>query len=189
MYSLLGICSVYGRAHRRALRILATLKCVPNERSRMSESGQQSVTFDTHTELEAGTRVRVETRDFTYVIDEPESLGGTNEGPNPVEYLLGALGGGLSIVGHAVAAEMDLDVESLAVDVDGELNPARFQGADVDSRAGYQQITASIQAEVTDAAGDPVDDETEREWLERTEDRCPVSDNLAAETPVDLSLE
>ncbi|WP_435160175.1 OsmC family protein [Halorubrum sp. SY-15] len=155
----------------------------------MSDAGQQSVTFDTHTELDAGTRVSVETREFTYVIDEPESLGGTNAGPNPVEYLLGALGGCLSIVGHAVAAEMDLELESLAVDVDGELNPARFQGAAVDSRAGYQQITASIRAELTDAAGDPVDDETEREWLERTEDRCPVSDNLAAETPVDLSLE
>ena len=155
----------------------------------MSESGRQSVTFDTHTELEAGTRVSVETRDFEYVVDEPESLGGTNEGPNPVEYLLGALGGCFSIVGHAVAAEMDLDIESLAVDIDGTLNPARFQGADVDSRAGYQQITASIRAELTNAAGAPVDDETKRAWLERTEDRCPVSDNLTAETPVDLALE
>ena len=155
----------------------------------MSESGQQSVTFDTHTELEAGTRVSVETRDFEYVVDEPESLGGTNEGPNPVEYLFGALGGCLSIVGHTVAEEMDLEIKSLGVDLEGELNPARFQGADVDSRAGYQQITASIQAELTDASGTPVDDETERAWLDRTEDRCPVSDTLAAETPIGLSLE
>jgi predicted nucleic acid-binding OB-fold protein len=94
----------------------------------MSDAGQQSVTFDMHTELDAGTRVCVETREFMYAIDEPES------------------------------------------------------------RAGYQQITASIQAELPAVAGDLVDDETEREWLERTKDRCPVGNNLTAKTPVDFSL-
>lgn len=153
----------------------------------MSDANQ-TATFDARTELGPGMRVEVATRHFEFVVDEPEALGGTDEGPNPVEYLLGSLGGCLSIVGRAVASEMDLDVAALTVDLEGDLDPAKFQGADVDSRAGFQEIRADIEADLQTAAGEPVDDATREEWLARVEQRCPVSDNLGAETPVAVEL-
>jgi uncharacterized OsmC-like protein len=154
----------------------------------MSHSSEQTATFDARTELEEGTRVRAETRHFEFVIDEPESLGGTDAGPNPVEYLLGSLGGCLSIVGRVVAGEMDIDVAELAIDLEGDLDPAKFQGADVDSRAGFQEIRASVHAELRSRDGAPVSDDTRDEWLARVEQRCPVSDNLSGETPIALDL-
>lgn len=154
----------------------------------MSDSSQQIATFDARTELEEGTRVRAATRHFEFAIDEPESLGGTDAGPNPVEYLLGSLGGCLSIVGRLVADEMELEIAELTVDLEGDLDPAKFQGADVDSRAGFREIRASVRAELRSRDGDPVDDDTRDEWLARVEQRCPVSDNLGGETPIALDL-
>ncbi|WP_144922157.1 OsmC family protein [Halorubrum salsamenti] len=151
----------------------------------MSDSNQ-TTTFDARTELKDGMQVHAETRHFEFVVDEPESLGGTDAGPNPVEYLLGALGGCLSITGRVVADEMGIEVVELKLDLEGDLDPAKFQGADVDARAGFQEIRASVQAELRSKDGDHVDDDTRDEWLDRVERRCPVSDNLAGETPIAL---
>lgn len=155
----------------------------------MGENSDRTVTFGATTELTGPTRVQVETRNFEFLIDEPESLGGTDEGPNPVEYLLGSLGGCLSIVGHSVADEMDLELAELSINVRGDLDPARFQGKDVDTRAGYQSISASLDAELLTADGKTVDSQVKEEWLTRTEDRCPVSDNLGSETPLEIDVE
>ena len=40
---------------------------------------------------ESPTKLAVSVRDFAFVIDEPPTYGGTDAGPNPVEYLLAAL--------------------------------------------------------------------------------------------------
>src|SRR5690554_7468827 len=45
-----------------------------------------------------GVRSIAQIGDRQVVIDEPKSLGGTDQGPNPVEYLLAALGGCISIL-------------------------------------------------------------------------------------------
>ena len=155
----------------------------------MGNNTKSTVTFGASTELTGTTRVEAETRNFEFLIDEPESLGGTDEGPNPVEYLLGSLGGCLSIVAHAVADEMELELKDLTIDLEGDLDPAKFQGKDVDTRAGYQSIRASIDAELLSADGVPVDREQKDEWLAKTEDRCPVSDNLSAKTPIEIDVE
>ncbi len=154
----------------------------------MGNNTEAAVTFGARTELTGATRVEVQTRNFEFVIDEPESLGGTDEGPNPVEYLLGSLGGCLSIVAHGVADEMELELKDLTIDLEEDLDPAKFQGKDVDTRAGYQSIRASIDAELLSADGEPVDHEQKGEWLARTEDRCPVSDNLSSETPIEIGI-
>jgi len=59
--------------------------------------------FSVKAESENPTKTIVEARGFKIIIDEPESLGGTNDGANPVEYVLGALAGCLNVVGHVVA--------------------------------------------------------------------------------------
>ena len=42
--------------------------------------------------LSDGMQVETSTRGFKILLDEPEELGGTNKGMNPVEAVLGALG-------------------------------------------------------------------------------------------------
>lgn len=48
--------------------------------------------FNAHLDWEDGTKNNALIRDFSpLVIDEPDLFGGTNKGPNPVEYMLAGL--------------------------------------------------------------------------------------------------
>lgn len=128
------------------------------------------------------TKTVVKARNFEMIIDEPANLGGTDHGANPVEYVLAALSGCLNVVGHVVAKEMGFEIKSLEIELDGELNPARFMGKSDEERAGYQAINVKMKPE-TDA-----DEATLKSWIEKVENRCPVSDNLANATPVNITL-
>lgn len=128
------------------------------------------------------TKTVVKARNFEIIIDEPTNLGGTDDGANPIEYVLAALAGCLNVVGHLVAKEMGFDIKNLEIELDGELNPARFMGKSNEERAGYQAINVKMKPE-TDA-----DEDTLKKWIEEVENRCPVSDNLANATPVKITL-
>ncbi|TGG88670.1 OsmC family protein [Geotoga petraea] len=128
------------------------------------------------------TKTVVKARNFEMIIDEPSNLGGTDHGANPVEYVLASLAGCLNVVGHVVAKEMGFEIKNLEIELDGELNPARFMGKSDKERAGYQAINVKMKPE-TDA-----DEDTLKTWIEKVESRCPVSDNLANATPVNITL-
>lgn len=148
----------------------------------MSTGSPQHLTFDISASAESPTKTRVSTRGFEFIVDEPSTLGGNNEGPNPVEYLLGALAGCMNVTAHQVARELDLDVRNLEITIDGDLNPAKFMGKSDESRAGYEEVRVDISADV-DAT-----DETIQTWLSAVEKRCPVSDNLTNGTPIALAF-
>lgn len=148
-----------------------------------STSGSEHLaSFSIDAESESSTHTVVQTRDFEFSVDEPEHLGGSNEGPNPVEYLLGALAGCLNVVGHSVAQEMGMEVGDIGVEIEGDLDPRKFMGDAEDPRAGYQEIRVDLTVD-TDA-----DDETVRTWIETVEERCPVSDNLGNATPLEFAV-
>lgn len=128
------------------------------------------------------TKTVVEARNFKIIIDEPKNLGGTNEGPNPVEYLIAALSGCLNVVGHTVAKELNMNLKGIKIEIEGNLNPAKFMGKSDEERAGYKAINVKIIPD-TDA-----DAETLNSWLKQVEERCPVSDNILNATPINISL-
>ncbi|MCK9479781.1 MAG: OsmC family protein [Firmicutes bacterium] len=140
------------------------------------------VKFSVTSKSENPTKTVVDTGSFKMIIDEPKGLGGTDEGANPVEFVLGALSGCLNVVGHMIAKEMGFNLEGLEFVVEGDLDPAKFQGATSDGRAGFSEIRASVIAK-TDA-----DDAVLQQWLAKVEERCPVSDNLSNTTPVKITL-
>lgn len=140
------------------------------------------VKFSISARSETPSRVVVRARNFTMYIDEPPQLGGEDKGANPVEYLLAALAGCINVVGHLVAKEMNIKLNELSVDVEGILNPARFQGKSLEERAGYKQIFVNIKVK-SDASQDLL-----KKWLESVEDRCPVSDNIENPTPLKFNL-
>jgi uncharacterized OsmC-like protein len=139
--------------------------------------------FSVKAESKNETKVNVETPGgFKMVVDEPENQGGTNQGANPVEYVLTALAGCLNVVGHLVAKEMGFEIDSLSFEISGKLDPAKFMGKSEKARAGYQEINVKIDLK-TEA-----DAETINKWMEVVEKRCPVSDNLVSETPVKIEI-
>lgn len=136
-------------------------------------------TFEAEVEKKEGLECEAKMREFSLTIDEPEKLGGTNKGANPVEVLLSSLGGCMSIVGTVVAKEMDLELEDFNLKVEGDLDPRGFQGtADVPS--GFQEIRVKIE----EIEGVP--DEKMDEFIERIEKRCPVEDTLGKSLEVEI---
>jgi uncharacterized OsmC-like protein len=127
------------------------------------------------------TQTTVEARGFELTVDEPEDMGGTNEGPNPLEYLLAAQAGCLNVTGQQIADEMDIAIEDFELAIEGDFNEAAFAGED-DDRTGLQDI------EVTMEVNADADEDTIETWAERVEERCPVSDNIKNDTAVGVSV-
>ncbi|KAF2955868.1 OsmC family protein [Marinitoga sp. 38H-ov] len=138
--------------------------------------------FKINSVSENPTKTVIKARNFKMIIDEPENLGGTNDGATPVEYLLAALAGCLNVVGHLVAKEMGFELKKMEINIDGDLNPAKFMGKPSKDRTGFVQINVSINTE-TDA-----DEETLKQWLNKIEERCPVSDNLQHPTFIKFNI-
>src|SRR6056297_446312 len=103
--------------------------------------------FTVSAESESETKTVVEARDFEFVIDEPATLGGTDDGPNPVEYLIGAWAGCLNVVVHTVGEERGIDLDGVEIEIRGDLDPRKFLGAAADVRAGYQELDVQIDVE------------------------------------------
>ncbi|MHB1457297.1 MAG: OsmC family protein [Armatimonadota bacterium] len=128
-------------------------------------------------------RVEVTAGGFVMNVDEPKRLGGTDTGPNPLEYLLAALAGCLNVLGHAVAHEMGFTIDSMSVSIEGNLDPVAFTGRKPGVRPGYQEIRVHFKLE-TSAVQD-----TLTNWAEAIETRCPVSDNLINPTSIRITYE
>jgi len=140
----------------------------------------QDIEFKVVGRSESPSRIRVAARNFELVVDEPPQLGGTDEGANPVEFLLVSLVGCLNVVGHIVAKEMDFTIESLEIEASGPLNPARLFNQPTEDRTGYRQVTVDLRVRSN------ADEATLARWLLAVESRCPVSDNIGNATPVNI---
>jgi uncharacterized OsmC-like protein len=88
-------------------------------------------------------------RSFEMGMDEPRSLLGLNTAPNPQEYLMAGLAGCMSVVFMAGAALMNIKIESLQIDIDGELDLTGFLHSDSDTTAGLPQIDYTIRVKGT----------------------------------------
>lgn len=138
----------------------------------------KSLTFTVTGTSETPIRLAVSTREFSFLIDEPASFGGTDTGPNPLEYALAALAGCMNIVIHMIAKERGVEIRSLKLTVSGDLDPSRLMGQPTENRSGFQSVEVIADID-SDASATELD-----EILRLSELRCPVSDNLSEATPV-----
>ncbi len=109
-------------------------------------------------------------------------MGGTNEGPSPIQVLLMALAGCLNVTGHHVAGEHGLALKGMQIKIEGVMNPCTFIGCSFEERPGFQQVKVTVTPEF---AGEISNEEAEA-WLRETESRCPVTDNIRAGTHVSI---
>ncbi len=128
------------------------------------------------------TKFVAEARNFKIVIDEPPTLGGTDHGANPVEYLLASYAGCLNVMGHLIAGEIGFKLDKLEIEMNGNLNPERLFGKSFTERAGFKSIQVKLKpyAEVTPALLE--------KWVQEVESRCPVNDNLLNKTPIEVAV-
>lgn len=126
----------------------------------------------TATKLPNGLQVETQSRNFKVLFDEPKSLGGTDEGLNPVEGLLIALGACQSIVASAFAKAKGFSFESFHVEIEGDLDPMGFLGRNPNVRKGFSEIRYKMYFKTAHSL-----EETQAfaDFIEMT---CPVSDTL-----------
>lgn len=139
-------------------------------------------TFKSSSRLTEGFRSEVSIRQHRLAADEPPSLGGADSGPNPAELILAALGTCQEITYRAYATAMGIPLDSVSVDLAGDIDLRGFFAVDESVRSGYQNIrgTVNIQSSASEA---------ELQKLRAMVDaHCPVLDILTNKVPVSLSL-
>jgi uncharacterized OsmC-like protein len=134
-------------------------------------------------ESENPTRMNLTSGKFSMVIDEPQNMGGTDIGPSPIQVLLMSLAGCLNVTGHEVAKQKGLKLNGMKVTIEGVMNPCAFIGCSFEERAGFQNIKVTVDPDMENASPEDVAD-----WLEETENRCPVTDNVRTVTNLSVSI-
>ncbi|WP_439182268.1 OsmC family protein [Carboxylicivirga taeanensis] len=143
---------------------------------------EQIIDFNVESTTKSSSLSEIKVRQFNVLIDEPSQLGGTDQAPNPVEYILCGLAGCMHILGFKVATELEMQLSDLKINITGQLNPMKLFGMPTEDRAGYQGITIELHPETN------ADTETIEKWRSVMADRSPVLDNLSRETPVEVKV-
>ena len=117
-------------------------------------------------------------RRFTLMVDEPPELGGMDGAPNPVEVLLSALAGCVT-VGIATNAQMfGVPIDAIDIDLEADVDARGLLGHDKSVRNGVSDIryTVTIQSSAPE--------EKVRKVKETIDRKSPVRDTLA--NPVNI---
>ena len=82
-------------------------------------------------ELAAGLKVDVDIRKHRLTVDEPKGLGGTDEGPSPVELVLAALTTCQAITYRVWAMKLGIALDAVAVEADGDRKSTRLNSSHI----------------------------------------------------------
>ena len=143
---------------------------------------QAKAVFSSKSALQEGLRSEAAMREHRVTVDEPEMLGGTDAGPNPVELVLAALGTCQEITYRAYATALGIPLDEVSVELDGELDLRGFLAVDDTVRPGYQGITGTVTLKSSASEAEL------RTLREAVNAHCPVLDILRNPVPVELSL-
>lgn len=127
-------------------------------------------------------KIKLTADKFTAMIDQPEALGGDDSAPTPLHYFLWALGGCIVTIGKIVAKQQHIDLRGMECTVEGGLNTAVLMGKSDEDRAGFEgfKVVVKIDADMTAAE--------KQAFLEEVDARCPISDNIFNETPIEFEI-
>lgn len=126
------------------------------------DTTQGKAKFQVATTWEGGTRstTRINSwqlgnqilpRNFTIAIDEPAELGGDDRAPNPQEILLAGLNACVLTTYVALSALQGIDLESVTIATEGELDLRGFFKLDNRIHPGYQNLHYTLTVKAKNA--------------------------------------
>lgn len=128
--------------------------------------------FKSTTTLKEGLQVEVVSGKHMFMLDEPKELGGTDIAMNPVEALLGALGACKCIVARAFAKAHKIDLIDLRIELEGDLDPDGFLGANPEAKIGFSNIRSKYYFKSNSSEEDIA------KFVDFIEVTCPVCDSM-----------
>jgi uncharacterized OsmC-like protein len=147
-----------------------------------AEPDKALAVFSADSRLGNGVNSRVAVRQFAVDVDEPPALGGADAAPNPVEYILVALGSCQEITYRLYADALGIPLDGVSVKLTGEIDLRGFFNVDPSVRPGFRGISAEV---TLDSKAPPAD----LDRLKRiVDEHCPALDILRNPTPVALTL-
>lgn len=121
---------------------------------------------------ESGVKTSIQIRDFDpFVIDEPASLGGTDEGANPVEFVLAGLSGCTSVMIALIAKEQNFSFDGVDFKNIGEIDLQGLKGV-AGVSPHFQSVTFDVIVKTNE------NDERLQTLKKEVEKRCPVMNLL-----------
>lgn len=130
-----------------------------------------------------GYTIETRSRNHVSIVDQPPVMGGKDLGPTPLEYLFVSLAGCIITIGHIMARQQNLPIRNISVRVDGDLDTDVLMGKSTAVRAGFSKIKV-----ITTIDADMSMQEKEK-FLRAVDARCPISDNIASLTPIEIIAE
>ena len=127
-------------------------------------------------------RSHARTRDFDVIVDQPENMDSTNQGPRPSELLLAALAACHEVTYRLYADAMDIDLKNVAVSVTGVSDARGFFNVEEGIAAGFSEVYGEINIE-----SDASDEDIER-LRQMVNLHCPVLDDLRKPVKVELDI-
>ena len=146
------------------------------------EPDKAKINFTTSSTLQGRFRSEVEIRTHRITVDEPQSIGGSDLGPSPVELVLAALGSCQEITYRAFATAMGITLDAISVEMHGDIDFRGFFAVDERVRPGFERISATVTIE-SDASPEALE-----QLRERVNAHCPVLDVLRNPVPVSLEM-
>lgn len=125
-------------------------------------------------------RTDVGIRDFDFIIDEPEKLGGENLAPTPMEYVTGALSGCFVVTLEMVSEDQEFNMIGLDVECEGVVDHRGLFGT-----ANVSPHFQSAKVDITIVTDEPT--ERHAEFKRESLVRCPVY-NLIKDSGVDIPV-
>lgn len=147
-----------------------------------NDPSKANFTFKATTEWQGGARARTTARQFTLTTDEPDALGGTDRGLDPVELFLASASTCLQIGIVTQAARRKIDLRELRIDAEGDIDIRGYFG-DESVRPGYQQVRYKVHVKA----------DAPREVLEEivsvAQRTSPMVDSVANGAPLQTEIE
>jgi uncharacterized OsmC-like protein len=147
------------------------------------DSSNAQASFSAQGTLVGVTEVDIRTGAHTFKVDEPEALGGTDVAANPVQYALASLGSCQAITYRIWAEHLGVDVDSVTVRVEGDLDLRGFFGVDDTIRPGFTSVRVHVSVKGPESA------ERYQELAAAVDEHCPVLDLFKNPVPVTRVLD
>lgn len=128
-------------------------------------------------------RVEGQAQNHTLIVDQPAGMGGVDAGPNPLEYLLVALGSCLGTVAAIIAKQERIKLEGFSVEIEGDYDLDFLMGKTQDGDGGFLEIRQSVSIDAD------LDDQEKAAFFEKVHSRCPVTGSLLKETRITTEIQ
>jgi putative redox protein len=127
--------------------------------SAIAQAGRGSGTKAVHrvsVRLDRGLTAEASARGFRLLVDEPETFGGANAGPNPEEVVLAGVGACQAITAALYAGLMGIAITRYEVDVRGYLDLRGFYGLakPEEELTGFSRVVCETRMEADAPAQD-----------------------------------